>query len=262
MTVRRTAIAAALLAGAAALTACGSSTAGSPVAASPAPSQAVPSEAGASQAPTSQAPTSGASATAEGSPSGCDFQETPGDPPAGRDVGLPTGDDPPASVTLVTNHGEITMRLDTGIAPCTTLSIGHLAKSGFYDSSPCHRLTKADSLSVLQCGDPSGTGSGGPGYTVPDENPKNLPTVGQYAKYPRGTVAMANTGQPHTGGSQFFLVYADSALPPTYAVFATVDDAGLAVLDKIAKGGISGGAGAQDGAPAEMVLITQAKAEG
>ena len=106
--------------------------------------------------------------------------------------------------------------------------------SKFFDNTPCHRITdypRPEPLFVLQCGDPTGTGQGGPGYTIPDEKPKSLkaaPTTtpvaaGQEAPvvYPAGTLAMANSGQPHTGGSQFFLVYGDSQLPPDYTVFGT-----------------------------------------
>ncbi|MFC5288619.1 peptidylprolyl isomerase [Actinokineospora guangxiensis] len=242
--------AAALLVCAAALSACGSSTGGVPVAADPTGATGIPR-------PTTVDPTSsGAPSDTESS---CDYRRTPADEPAGgRDVGLPRGDEAPKKVTLVTDQGEIAMTMDAA-APCTTASIAHLATSGFYDDSPCHRITKSQSLSVLQCGDPTGQGTGGPGYTLPDENPKNLAPSGtaDYVVYPRGTVAMANTGQPHSGGSQFFLVYADSVLPPTYAVFATVDDAGLGVLDKIASAGVSGGG--QDGPPATAVTVKTAQ---
>ena len=91
---------------------------------------------------------------------------------------------------------------------------------------------------MLQCGDPTGTGTGGPGYTIPDELPTDAGPSPRAAAvtYPRGTVAMAKTAQPNSGGSQFFLVYADSTLPPDYTVFGTIDDAGLATIDAIAAG--------------------------
>ncbi len=251
MTPRRTG-AAALLACAAALSACSSATEGVPVGAQRTAATGTVTDA---PRPTTAEPTSGAA-------SDCDYRRTPGDEPAGgRDVALPRGDESPKTVTLVTDQGEIPMAMDADAAPCTTASIAHLATSGFYDGSPCHRLTESESLSVLQCGDPSGQGTGGPGYTLPDENPTDLEPSGNgdYVVYPRGTVAMANTGQPHSGGSQFFLVYADSVLPPTYAVFATVEDAGLDVLDKIASGGVAGGG--QDGPPATPVTVQRAEAD-
>jgi peptidyl-prolyl cis-trans isomerase B (cyclophilin B) len=110
---------------------------------------------------------------------------------------------------------------------------------------------------VLQCGDPTGEGSGGPGYRFPNEYPTNQyrladPGLQTSVVYPRGTLAMANAGQG-TNGSQFFLVYKDSQLPPTYTVFGTIDDAGLAVVDKIAAGGVKDGS--EDGKPATGVTI-------
>jgi cyclophilin family peptidyl-prolyl cis-trans isomerase len=125
------------------------------------------------------------------------------------------------SITLHTSQGDIPLTMPRAEAPCTVASFVFLAQKGYFNQTPCHRLTAADSLKVLQCGDPTGTGTGGPGYTIPDENPTNLPPApgAQGASlYARGTVAMANTGQPHSGGSQFFLVYANSELPPSYAV--------------------------------------------
>jgi peptidyl-prolyl cis-trans isomerase B (cyclophilin B) len=108
---------------------------------------------------------------------------------------------------------------------------------------------------VLQCGDPTGTGEGGPGYTIPDEKPTNLVPAPDAQPgtptdiYPTGTIAMANTGQPDSGGSQFFLVYGDSELPPDYAVFGTVTATGLTTLNKIAAGGITPGTDPSTGQP-------------
>lgn len=193
----------------------------------------------------------------------CAYTSTPDQPaPAGHAVGVPpdtqskTGT---VNVVLHTSQGDIPMTMSRQQAPCTVASFAYLAGKGFFNQSPCHRLTSADTLKVLQCGDPTGTGTGGPGYTIPDENPTNLPGVagGQASLYARGTVAMANTGQPHSGGSQFFLVYADSQLPPSYAVFGQVSAAGLKVLDKVAAGGVvPGGNSPQDGAPVVKVTIT------
>jgi peptidyl-prolyl cis-trans isomerase B (cyclophilin B) len=194
--------------------------------------------------------------------------------PASKEVGLP--DDPAetpstgtVTMTLTTNQGEIPVTLDREKAPCTVQSIAHLVTDKFYDNTPCHRLTASQGLKVLQCGDPDGTGGGGPGYSVPDEltsaqglaagqpGSDGTPTV----VYPRGAIAMANAG-PNTGGSQFFLVYGDSTLPPNYTYFGTVTEAGLTVLDKIAAGGITPGQnGPEDGAPTAGVTITTAVAE-
>ncbi|MCU0266058.1 MAG: peptidylprolyl isomerase [Actinomycetia bacterium] len=151
-----------------------------------------------------------------------------------------------SAATLQFAGGPVTVELLNAAAPCTTNSFAFLADQGWFDGSDCHRLTEG-TLNVLQCGDPSGTGSGGPGYTFDDENLDG-------ATYPAGTVAMANSG-PNTNGSQFFLVYADSQLPPSYTPFGRVT-AGLDVLTGIAAAGIEGGT--DDGAPAEPVTIESA----
>lgn len=152
------------------------------------------------------------------------------------------------SVTLNTNQGAIPLTLDRAKAPCTVESFVHLATSGYFDSTGCHRLT-TEGIKVLQCGDPSGSGAGGPGYSFPDETTPDL-------QYPRGTLAMANSG-PDTNGSQFFMVYGESPLPPNYTVFGTIGEPGLAVLDEIAAAGLADGAQG-DGAPAQPVTIESA----
>jgi peptidyl-prolyl cis-trans isomerase B (cyclophilin B) len=163
--------------------------------------------------------------------------------------------------TLKTTCGTIPITMDAAKAPHTVNSFDFLAGQGYFDHSKCHRLVTAG-IYVLQCGDPTGTGSGGPGYTIPDENLKSLGKPvksGTYkgtVTYKRGTVAMANTGKAHTGGSQFFLVYKDSPLGPNYTPFGTVTKAGMKVLDKIAKAGTSGEQG--DGPPNATVVINKA----
>ncbi|MFI5686193.1 peptidylprolyl isomerase [Streptomyces sp. NPDC051636] len=157
------------------------------------------------------------------------------------------------TMKLATTCGDIGVGLKTSAAPHTVNSFNFLAAQGYFDHTKCHRLT-TNGIYVLQCGDPTGTGSGGPGYTIPDENLKDKSLKGNV--YPAGTVAMANTGQQHTGGSQFFLVYQDSQLPPSYTPFGTVDAAGLKVLKKIAAAGESTGQG--DGAPNATVVIDKA----
>ena len=133
-------------------------------------------------------------------------------------------------VTMQTSAGAIGLTLDRALAPCTVNSFVSLAQQGFYANSPCHRLVTNPGLQVLQCGDPTGSGAGGPGYTIPDE-------VFPQLTYGRGLVAMANTGQPDSGGSQFFLIYGQTQLPPQYTVFASISPTGLEVLDQIAKAG-------------------------
>ena len=190
-----------------------------------------------------------ASGTASGPTSGpCQYTPTPDDP-AVRPVSLPpdprqTADHGKVRVTIVTNRGPIPMLLDRAQAPCTVQSFLHLLTSGFYDDTICHRLTTYPTLSVLQCGDPSGTGEGGPGYRFRDELPTNLPTwpgdpAGSPGRvYARGTLAMANAG-PDTNGSQFFLVYKDSKLRPNYTIFGRILPVGLRTLDRIAAAGVA-----------------------
>ncbi|MFC9929242.1 peptidylprolyl isomerase [Streptomyces sp. NPDC127190] len=157
------------------------------------------------------------------------------------------------TLKLATTCGDIGVALKTAAAPHTVNSFDFLAGKGYFDHTKCHRLT-TQGIYVLQCGDPQGTGMGGPGYTLPDENLKDK-SLAKHT-YPAGTVAMANTGQKHTGGSQFFLVYKDSPLPPSYTPFGTVDAAGMKVLQKIAAAGDSTGQG--DGAPNATVVINKA----
>ncbi|MCX4833783.1 peptidylprolyl isomerase [Streptomyces sp. NBC_00006] len=156
-----------------------------------------------------------------------------------------------------TSAGDITVAMDAAKTPHTVNSFKHLADKGFFDGTKCHRLT-TKGIYVLQCGDPEGTGAGGPGYTVPDEN---LGGLGKPAKdgsvtYKAGTVAMANTGQPDSGGSQFFLVYKDSKLTPTYTPVGTMDAKGLKVVQGVAAKGVTGGS--EDGAPKEAVKVSKA----
>jgi peptidyl-prolyl cis-trans isomerase B (cyclophilin B) len=147
-------------------------------------------------------------------------------------------------VTISTSAGDIGATLDAAAAPCTVNSFLSLSDQGYYDDTPCHRLTTAG-IYVLQCGDPSGSGAGGPGYSFPDE-------LNGDEQYAGGTLAMANAG-PDTNGSQFFMVYKDTQLPPSYTVFGSIDDAGLKVLGAVAKKGTANGA--PDGPPKEKVQI-------
>jgi peptidyl-prolyl cis-trans isomerase B (cyclophilin B) len=155
--------------------------------------------------------------------------------------------------TIVTNCGTITVALDGKHAPHTVNSFAFLAGKGYFDDTPCHRLTSSG-IYVLQCGDPTGTGSGGPGYEFKDEylGDKDLgkPDPTGAVNYFAGIVAMANAG-PGTNGSQFFLVYRDSPLPPSYTPFGRVTK-GLDVVKRIAAAG-SNPPG--DGAPTQPVVI-------
>ncbi|MCI4676194.1 peptidylprolyl isomerase [Candidatus Mycolicibacterium alkanivorans] len=190
----------------------------------------------------------------------CQYPASP--EPASKQVAPPNSGKVPTdpatvSISMTTNQGNIGLILDNAKAPCTVNSFASLAQKGFFTDTPCHRLTTSPSLSVLQCGDPTGSGSGGPGYQFAneyptDQYPKGDPGLQQPVTYPRGTLAMANAG-PDTNGSQFFLVYKDSQLPPNYTAFGTIDATGLATLDKIAAGGVAGGG--RDGKPTTDVQI-------
>jgi peptidyl-prolyl cis-trans isomerase B (cyclophilin B) len=154
-----------------------------------------------------------------------------------------------AVVTLNTSAGDWKFTLDKALAPCTVNSFVSLAKQGYYDNTPCHRLTTAG-IQVLQCGDPTGQGNGGPGYTFKDEIFPEL-------KYGRGILAMANAG-PDTNGSQFFIVYGTTELPPNYTVFGTIDADSLKSVDAIAKAGTISQGNPGDGKPKTPVTITKA----
>jgi peptidyl-prolyl cis-trans isomerase B (cyclophilin B) len=155
-----------------------------------------------------------------------------------------------ASITFSTNQGEIVIETTPSLAPLTVNAIAALAQKNYFDNTICHRLT-TEGIFVLQCGDPTGTGTGGPGFNIPDEN---LPQPTEN-NYPAGTVAMANAG-PGTSGSQFFLVYQDTTLGPDYTIWGSITS-GLDILQTIASAGVvDGGA---DGAPLTGVTIESTK---
>lgn len=134
------------------------------------------------------------------------------------------------SITLDMTAGPVALTLDREKAPCTVNSFEALAKQGYFDDTSCHRLVD-QGIFVLQCGDPSGTGRGGPGYRFADE-------LTGHEKYTKGVLAMANSG-PDTNGSQFFIVWADSPLDPNYTIFGTVDESSMDVITTIASRGVS-----------------------
>ena len=156
-----------------------------------------------------------------------------------------------ASITFTTNQGEIVIETVPALAPLTVNAMAALAQKNYFDNTICHRLT-TEGIFVLQCGDPTGTGTGGPGFNIPDENlPQPIDN-----NYPAGTVAMANSGLPGTSGSQFFLVYQDTSLGPDYTIWGSITS-GLDILQTIASAGVvDGGA---DGAPLTGVTIESTK---
>jgi len=180
----------------------------------------------------------------------------------------------PETVKITTNLGDVVLTSMGDKAPCSVTSLDYLIGKKFYDGTKCHRLTTEGSF-VLQCGDPTGTGQGGPTYKFADENlptpanpsaspsasapasPSPAPSASaSTALYPAGTVAMANSG-PNTNGSQFFLVYKDSNFDgPKYSVIGKISQ-GLDVLQKIAAEGAvdDKGAKAAEGKPKTEVTI-------
>lgn len=178
----------------------------------------------------------------------CEYPED-GQEPA-REVEAPATEAPAegtVTATMTTNFGDIGLTLDAATTPCTVNSFVSLAEQGFYDDTPCPRIGDQEGFGILQCGDPTGTGSGGAGYSFADE-------LSGDETYPAGTLAMANAG-PDTNGSQFFLVFRDSQFPPSYTVFGTIDEAGLETIDAIAAEGNDNSNPAGGGAPNKDVTI-------
>jgi peptidyl-prolyl cis-trans isomerase B (cyclophilin B) len=179
-----------------------------------------------------------------------------------KDVGLPPVNAKNSGtqiMTLDTNLGPITAKLDLSAVPCTAASFTHLASKKFLDNTKCHRLV-TQGLQVLQCGDPSATGNGwrqtdgmgGPSYRFAEEH---LPTD-KRPPYPEGVIAMANSGQPGSTGSQFFIVYGDSQLDPSYTVLGTIT-AGMDLVKQVGAAGDDGAFAQQAGGghPKKEVVI-------
>ncbi|MDH6131142.1 peptidyl-prolyl cis-trans isomerase B (cyclophilin B) [Kitasatospora sp. MAA4] len=198
-----------------------------------APAQSTPGSSASAAAPVS---VKGCTAPAPGTPNGKQWKTEPA---------MSVDTNAKYTATLETSCGTVTLQLDPSKAPHTVNSFAFLSGENYFDHVKCHRLT-TQGIYVLQCGDPTGSGSGGPGYQFADENLTG-------ATYPAGTVAMANAG-PGTNGSQFFLVYKDTQLPPSYTPFGKITG-GLDVLNNIAAGGVQGGTG--DGAPNANVVLNK-----
>jgi peptidyl-prolyl cis-trans isomerase B (cyclophilin B) len=177
---------------------------------------------------------------------------SPSLPPGIKDVGTPPTDVPRSGyqvLTFETNLGAIKVEMNLAKTPCTAASLAYLAGKGFYDGTSCHRLV--DSIFALQCGDPSGTGSGGATYRFADEN---LPK-GKLPAYHAGDVAMANTGQPGSNGSQFFFLWDNSQLQADYTLWGKVIE-GMDIVKKVAAGGDDGAFAQQAGGGHPKVKIT------
>jgi peptidyl-prolyl cis-trans isomerase B (cyclophilin B) len=204
------------------------------------------SKAAVASATSSATPSASGSASTQAEPAtSCSYQASG---TAARTVGTPPAKpDYQASyqATIRTNRGNVVIDLLNSKATCTVNSFVYLAAKKYFNNTHCHRLTTIDPF-VLQCGDPTGTGSGGPGYKFANENLAG-------AKYTQGTVAMANSG-PNTNGSQFFIVYKNSKLAPSYTPFGEVVK-GLGIIQNVAKAGSDNANTAGDGHPKEKVVI-------
>jgi len=148
------------------------------------------------------------------------------------------------TATLETNHGSLDVEFYPEEAPNTVNNFVNLAKDGYYDGTPFHRIIKRF---MIQGGDPTGTGSGGPGYKFADETVQK--------DYEPGTLAMANAG-PNTNGSQFFICHADlsGTLPKNYTIFGKVTN-GLDVVDAIANVPVGRSSSGEESAPKEPVVL-------
>ncbi|UVS78255.1 peptidylprolyl isomerase [Actinokineospora sp. UTMC 2448] len=266
MIAPRVGLAAALLCGAAALTACASTVSGSASGSGSTTERTTTERTTTSTAPAGDVdvpasiPTELAPmpkrTTALPAKVDCEYRTEQGAAPA-KDVDAPpaTGVSAQgtAAATIALGGGDVAVTLDRALAPCAVNNFVSLAKQGYYDDTTCHRLTTAESLQVLQCGDPTGTGSGGPGYTFDDE-------VFPELEYGRGMLAMANAGTGSDGngtnGSQFFIVYGACEIPPNYTVFGSIDAASMAVVDEIAKAGTVSEGMPGDGKPSAEVVIS------
>lgn len=146
------------------------------------------------------------------------------------------------AAVVTTNKGEFTIALDQGLAPETVNSFVFLARNRYFDDTDCHRIIPNF---VVQCGDPTGTGTGGPGYTIVDEPPE----PGQYEV---GSIAMAKTAAPNSGGSQFFIITGSdgASLPPDYSLFGQVTDGLDTAVAAMAAAGTEGA-----GVPSEPIEI-------
>jgi cyclophilin family peptidyl-prolyl cis-trans isomerase len=207
----------------------------------------------ASADPTTAAPTAAATTNADGTVA-CTYTPDESGNTSLKDVGTPptpeaTPTQGTSTLLMSTDQGDLTLTLDRAKAPCAAASFTYLASQKFFDGSPCHRLVNQESFGVLQCGDPTGSGTGGPSYKYAEE-------VTAETTYPRGTIAMAKSSAPASTGSQFFLCFVDTQLSPDYTPVGTVDEAGLAVLDTIAAAGNNGSFEAQAGGGAPNLPVT------
>ena len=157
--------------------------------------------------------------------------------------------DSAVEVTMDTNFGKVPITLDGAKTPCAVNSFLSLAKQGYYDKTDCNRVAfDSRGFAILQCGDPTGTGGGDPGYEFAEE-------VTGDEQYTSGVIAMAKGDAPATSGGQFFVALDNSQLPPDYTIFGKLSEAGLTVFRKAATAALKGKPDGYDGAPGTKVEI-------
>lgn len=196
-------------------------------------------------------------------PVGAEPASKPVTPPTSTSVASGPGT-APTRVSIDSTQGPIGLELDSAASPCTVNSFVSLAQQGYFDETSCHRISAVTGFEMLQCGDPTATGTGGPGYAFANEYPTDQyapedPALEEPIKYRKGVIAMANSGltPEGTNGSQFFLVYGDTILPPKYTIFGTIDDEGLATLAKVGAAGDDGSMAAGGGTPNLPIEFTK-----
>jgi peptidyl-prolyl cis-trans isomerase B (cyclophilin B) len=192
---------------------------------------------------------------------------TPEDAAAGGKV-VDVGTPPPnaantgmATLTIESTLGPITATVDRSKTPCTAAAFEFLASKKFWDGTKCHRMTTGD-IKVLQCGDPSAKGkgyrdtdgTGGPSFRYAEENLPTNAAAGGAGAYPVGSIAMAKTQAPGSTGSQFFIVWGATPLPPDYTLLGTITK-GMDLVTKVAKGGVDDANGPGDGHPKTEIGI-------
>lgn len=220
-----------------------------PAAAAGDPSSSAPSEVTAAARPTEEdaSPVAGTEQ--------CDYEPT-GDAAKSVRPPSPTGVVTSGTISydLTMTEGTVRIHLDPARAPCTVHSFASLADQGFFDATKCHRLVDSG-IFLFQCGDPTGTGNGGPGYTFADE-------LDGTESYGKGVIAMANGGA-NTNGSQFMLVYRDSSAmdsKPDYTIFGEVDPTGIGILERMAAEGQDGknpSGGGRPNNPSEIISVSK-----
>ena len=165
------------------------------------------------------------------------------------------------TAAITTTVGTLTIHLTGTTEPCTVGSFISLAGQGYYNGSTCHRGADQTGFAFLQCGAPLADGAGGPGYTIPDElsnirkETTAAPDGSDTVIYPAGTVAMANTGYPDSGGGQFFMVFGPSQFGATYTVLGTMDAASIRLLQGVGAAGFGPSGPAGGGAPLKTVTF-------